>query len=185
MHHGWHEDSAREAYNEAIWSRYCRSCTNDYSSDPYTVPTTIGEELLTNLEQSAERLWLAAIQNLEQILPLSVIRTLVKNYCTTELGLTTEQLACMIRQLHPDWTDQQVADAVPCHRGSLNRFPRFKKLRGEIAAEGKSRRSRGSVDYREDARGRKESRVDGVVDDESLQRFIENGVREPFEGEED
>jgi hypothetical protein len=177
-HYGWQASTARAAFDAAIWfdSRGGYALPPGERADAVMAPPPpIGEERLTALERATKQLWLSVAEETGQQLDREALRTMA----TGGLGLTTQVIACAILKKHPDWTDQQIADAVPCHRGSLYRFERYMKMRQDNAREGMDLKPRGSLDSREDSGGNKHRRLEAFTND------ADDEGGEPLEGSDD
>jgi hypothetical protein len=179
--YGWHSLATRAAFDEDTRSGSGESCEYGENKDAFEEVLAFAEGLLTALERAAKKLWLSVVEEMGLSLDAQARRTLA----TTVFGLTTEMLACLIRSKNPGWTDQQVADAVPCNRQHMLRFKAYRALVQQIKAEGKARRLPGRRKSREDAAGRKHSELEAITDDTGLQDFIENEVHKPFKEEEE
>lgn len=53
----------------------------------------------------------------------------------TPPAIRGESLALALLFAHPDWTNQQIADATGCARTTLSRWPRFKSARAALRPE--------------------------------------------------
>jgi hypothetical protein len=164
--YGWHGDAARAAFNSAaLYDDNFFYGSAIALSDRMDPPPAIEDRLLSDLERKAARLEFFILDDMVLNLDPATRRALARRLVRTEFGLTTEELACVIRRKNPDWTDQQVADAVPCQRGSLYRFKTYMKLCEDIAREGIDLHPRGSRDRREDAAGRPSVQLEAFTDD--------------------